>query len=125
VVIELADRTHQPVAGVREQPEMKLAIDALPLAQIMAGERLHAPKAAAEHVDVALGESRHVDAYRERLVNDAHRVELLEVVDRKRRHAAAAVDFGLDEPFALQHAHRFAQRSAADAELARELDLRQ
>jgi hypothetical protein len=31
-------------------------------------------------------------------VHDAHGVQLLEIVDRKRADAAAAVDFGLDEP---------------------------
>ena len=41
------------------------------------------------------------------------------------RHAPAAVHFGFDEAFALQHAHGFAERPAADAELAGELNLGQ
>ena len=91
----------------------------------MASHRLHAAQAAAKRIDVASGEARHVDADRERLVDDAHRVELFEIVDRERGDTTAPVDFGFDEPFALEHAHGFAQRSAADAELAGELHLGQ
>ena len=99
------------------QGEVKFAIDGLPLAQVVARQRLHAAEAAAQRVDVALGESRDVDADGQRLVHDAHGVELLEVVDGERADAAAAVDFGFDEPLALEHAHGFAERTAADAEL--------
>ena len=66
-----------------------------------------------------------VDADRQRFVDDAHRVELLEIVDRKRADAAAAIHFGFDQPLALQHADRLAERAAADAELAGELHLRE
>ena len=125
VVVELADRAHQAVARVREQREVKFAIDALPLAKVVTGERFHAAQAAAQGVDIALGEARDVDADRQRLVDDAHGVELLEVVDRERGHAPAAVHFGFDEAFALQHAHGFAERPTADAELAGQLNLRQ
>ena len=123
VVVELADGAHQAIAGVREQREVKFAIDALPLAKVVAGEGLHAAEAAAQRLDVAFGEARHVDADRQRLVDDAHGVELLEVVDRKRGDAAAPVHLGFDEPLALQHADGLAKGTAADAKLARELNL--
>ena len=125
VVVQLANGPQQPIAGMREQREVEFAVDGLPLFQVVAGDRLHAPKAAAQRIDVALGEARHVDADGQRLMDDAHRVELFEIVDREGGDASPAVHFGLDEPFALQHADGFAERSAAHAELAGELDLRE
>ena len=58
------------------------------------------------------------------LERDAHDHELLEVGrgDRLDRHAA--VGLRVDEPFALQHPQRLAQRRAADAELVGQRDLR-
>ena len=124
VIVELANRAQQAIAGVGEQREMELAVERLPLPQVVAGDRFHPTQTAAKRVDIALGETGHVDADRKRLVDDAHRVELFEVVDRKRGDAAAPVHFGFDEPLALEHAHGLAERSAADAELTGELDLR-
>ena len=59
VIVQLANRAHQAVAGMGDEREVKLAIDGLPLAQVVAGECLHAAKAVAQRIDVALGESRH------------------------------------------------------------------
>ena len=125
VVVKLADRAHQAVASVCEQRKVKFAVDALPLAKVVTGERFHAAQTAAQRVDIALGEARDINADRQRLVNDPHGIQLLEVVDGKRGHAPAAVHFGLDEAFALQHAHGFAEGPTADAELAGQLNLGQ
>ena len=125
VIVKLADRAHQAVARVREQRKVKFAVDALPLAKVVTGERFHAAQTAAQCVDIAFGEARDVDADRQRLVNDPHGVQLLEVVDGERGHAPAAVHLGLDQAFPLQHAHGFAERPTADAELAGQLNLGQ
>ena len=58
------------------------------------------------------------------LQRDAHDHELLDVGRRDRLDGHAAVGLRVDQPLALQHPQRLAQRRAADAELVGERDLR-
>ena len=57
------------------------------------------------------------------LERDAHHDELLEVGGGDRLDRHAAVGLRVDQPFALQHPQRLAQRRAADAELVGQRDL--
>jgi hypothetical protein len=77
-----------------------------------------------ERGDVVVGHPRDGDRRRERLVEDPHDVDRLEVVDRQAGHRDHAVALGLDEPLALQQADRLPQGRAAHAELPGQLDLR-
>jgi len=107
VVVELADRANQAITGVRDQREVKLAVQGAPLPQILMGHGVHPAKTGAHGLEVSPGVARHVDAERQRLVHDAHGVELLEVVDREGADAAAVIELGLDQAFPLQHPHGF------------------
>jgi hypothetical protein len=59
------------------------------------------------------------------LVDDAKRVELLEVVGGQRRDADASVELRLHEALALQQPERLPDRAAAHAEVLGDLHLRE
>src|SRR5215207_1385442 len=87
-------------------------------------ELVHLLEPPAQFADAARVEVRDGHADRQRLQDDALRVELLEVRRADERDATTAPGLGLDEPLVLQHPERLPKWCARDVVMARELHLR-
>ncbi len=114
----------EPLPAAAREARMERAMVALPLVDLV--ERRvgrHRLQALVQERVILRSHRQDGQPDAKRLVGDPHGVQLLDVLDRQRRDRHAAVRLALDQPLTLEHSQRLAQRRAADAELARELDL--
>ena len=122
-VVRLLQERVDARAGNRRQAAVEALRQRPARVVLRVGEVLHLRQPALERRDRLRLQPVDRQPHRLALQRDAHDHELLEVRRRDRLDGHAAVGLRVDEAFALQHPQRLAQRRAAHAKLARELDL--
>jgi hypothetical protein len=107
----------QPLPGVRDEPAVKAPVWLLPCVDVDAGGCVHFLESPVQLLELLRGQARNGCPDCQSFVDDAHGVELLEVVHREVRDPDPSVELRLNEAFALEQSERLAHWSATDPEV--------